>query len=246
MNANRIVNMLTRLYRPKPGDKYGAIKRIGITLLGLVAVFIYQYFDSSSSHRSSSAYTSSHQSSSSTSTISSNDAFLQHQLSDAQLMTVSPTYTNTEQLIKLGAQPCKVIDVHDGDTIKCTANSGKIFKIRLYGIDTPEVKQDYGKEATRALASLIDGKQIYVGVHDIDIYKRVLGIIFYNGQNLNYYMVNTGNAFVYKQAAKRSPLMNLYRAAQKHAQDAKLGLWNPSFYKNGKGPVDPYNYRHSK
>lgn len=40
----------------------------------------------------------------------------------------------------------KVISVADGDTITVLQNS-KQYKIRLYGIDTPEKKQDFGQKA---------------------------------------------------------------------------------------------------
>ena len=40
----------------------------------------------------------------------------------------------------------KVVSVHDGDTI--TVLSGKErTKVRLYGIDAPEKKQDYGQRS---------------------------------------------------------------------------------------------------
>ena len=49
----------------------------------------------------------------------------------------------------------KVVSVTDGDTIKVfNADQGQV-KIRLYGIDTPEKGQPYGKAAGKHLASLI-------------------------------------------------------------------------------------------
>jgi micrococcal nuclease len=49
----------------------------------------------------------------------------------------------------------KVVSVTDGDTIKVyNAEKGQV-KIRLYGIDTPEKAQPYGKAAGKYLASLI-------------------------------------------------------------------------------------------
>lgn len=45
--------------------------------------------------------------------------------------------------LSLLAHPAKVIKISDGDTI--TVLSGKEqTKVRLYGIDAPEKKQDYG------------------------------------------------------------------------------------------------------
>lgn len=51
----------------------------------------------------------------------------------------------------------KVIKVSDGDTI--TALQGKQqIKIRLFGIDAPELKQLYGKKSKRFLSNLITRK----------------------------------------------------------------------------------------
>jgi micrococcal nuclease len=47
----------------------------------------------------------------------------------------------------------KVVSVTDGDTIKVfNAEQGQV-KIRMYGIDTPEEAQPYGKAAGKYLAS---------------------------------------------------------------------------------------------
>ena len=70
----------------------------------------------------------------------------------------------------------KVVSVHDGDTI--TVLSGKKqTKVRLYGIDTPEKKQDYGQKSRQFLASLIAGQVVKVEPKGKDRYKRTLGII---------------------------------------------------------------------
>ena len=51
----------------------------------------------------------------------------------------------------------KVVSIHDGDTI--TALQGKQqIKIRLFGIDAPELKQLYGKKSKRFLSNLITRK----------------------------------------------------------------------------------------
>lgn len=62
----------------------------------------------------------------------------------------------------------KVISVADGDTITVLDNHHRQTKIRLYGIDTPEKGQAYGKKAKRFTASLVAGKQVSVKVYDRD------------------------------------------------------------------------------
>ena len=48
----------------------------------------------------------------------------------------------------------RVTGITDGDTIKVVVDREQI-KIRLYGIDTPEKKQDFGQAATRFVKSLL-------------------------------------------------------------------------------------------
>ena len=51
----------------------------------------------------------------------------------------------------------KVVSIHDGDTITILQNKQQI-KIRLFGIDVPELKQLYGKKSKRFLSNLITRK----------------------------------------------------------------------------------------
>ena len=49
------------------------------------------------------------------------------------------------------------------------------------GIDAPESKMPYGKEAKEALAKLVQGKCLRVLVYDEDRYGRSVGDIYSNG-----------------------------------------------------------------
>ena len=60
------------------------------------------------------------------------------------------------------AWTAKVVSVTDGDTIKVVNTEQLQVKIRLYGIETPEKGQPYGKDAGRYLASLIAGANVEV------------------------------------------------------------------------------------
>ena len=61
----------------------------------------------------------------------------------------------------------KVLYVSDGDTIavKKTENNketGNLIKVRLYGIDAPELNQDYGYASKEFLIKLIRGKTVRI------------------------------------------------------------------------------------
>nr|DAP02207.1 MAG TPA: nuclease-like protein [Caudoviricetes sp.] len=133
-------------------------------------------------------------------------------------------------LISLTAEQSKVIKISDGDTI--TVLSGKEqTKVRLYGIDAPEKKQDYGQRSKQFLASLIAGQVVEVEPKGKDRYKRTLGIIYYKGQNIDAQMVLNGYAWAYVKYSR------IYVDQEKTARENKRGLWQSS------DPTPPWVWR---
>ena len=122
----------------------------------------------------------------------------------------------------------------DGDTIHINK-----IKIRLHGIDTPEIKQKCtykeeewfcGKQASIELKKLINNQIIKCITNDIDIYNRYVAICFVNETNLNQLMVKKGWAVAYRYYSTD------YIIEEKYARDNKLGIWKGEFEK-------PYIYR---
>nr|DAW70944.1 MAG TPA: nuclease-like protein [Caudoviricetes sp.] len=133
-------------------------------------------------------------------------------------------------LISLTAEQSKVIKISDGDTIT-VLNSKEQTKVRLYGIDAPEKKQDYGQRSKQFLASLIAGQMVEVEPKGKDRYKRTLGIILYKGQDINAQMVLNGYAWAYVKYSK------IYVDQEKMAREKKLGLWQSN------DPTPPWVWR---
>ena len=130
----------------------------------------------------------------------------------------------------LFAFSAKVVKISDGDTI--TVLSGKEqTKVRLYGIDAPEKKQDYGQKSRQFLASLIAGQVVEVESKGKDRYKRTLGIIHYKGQDINAQMVLNGYAWAYIKYSR------IYVDQEKTARENKRGLWQSS------DPTPPWEWR---
>ncbi len=73
----------------------------------------------------------------------------------------------------------KVISVADGDTITILQNY-KQYKIRLYGIDTPEKKQDFGQKAKLFTSNMVFNKKVKVMPIDVDRYKRIVGMVYWS------------------------------------------------------------------
>ena len=124
----------------------------------------------------------------------------------------------------------KVISIHDGDTITILQNKQQI-KVRLFGIDAPELKQPYGKKSKQFLANLIAGKVVEVEENGKDRYKRTIGIVYLGNTDINAQMVANGYAWAYRKFSKK------YTAQESKAKSQKLGLWRD------KEPVPPWEWR---
>lgn len=86
-----------------------------------------------------------------------------------------------------------VLSVYDGDTFRTTAG----VWIRLLGIDAPEAGTISGAKAGDYLRALIDGKRVEVRSDPFDqwdVFKRVLGVVYLEGVNINKKMAIDGYA----------------------------------------------------
>ena len=116
-------------------------------------------------------------------------------------------------------------DVADGDTLRLKDSQGKTIKLRMKGIDAPEFRplQAYGPESRQAMINKVKGRQIEVLLISKDQYDRDLGIVYYQGVNLNEEQIRLGNAWSY--AYKRDPEYARMRDLEQEARSAKRGLW---------------------
>lgn len=94
-----------------------------------------------------------------------------------------------------------VSSVHDGDTITLQTETAT-KKIRLAGIDAPEIKQPYGFESRDALRQDILSQQVTVDTNKTDKYGRSVGKIMLNGEDINLKQVSRGMAWVYTDYIK--------------------------------------------
>ena len=129
--------------------------------------------------------------------------------------------------------------VIDGDTIHISFN-----KIRLEGIDAPEMKQkckrnhikvnyiinlnfkkEYfcGIKAKNELKKKIGNSRVKCISSGIDRYKRYLANCFVDKISLNKWMVRNGHAVAYRRYSK------IYEEDEDYAKQNKLGIWGGSF-----------------
>lgn len=153
--------------------------------------------------------------------------FLKHIFSCIILLFIACT-TNDELIYG------KVVRVADGDTITLLVDGNKQVKVRLYGIDCPETKQDFSKIAKQFTSDRSIHKNVSVEVIDIDQYGRTVGIVnLPNGEILNEELLKAGLAWHYKQYDQSDRFAKLESEARKN----KIGLWSI------KKPLEPWLFR---
>ena len=139
-------------------------------------------------------------------------------------LTLAATDQNLDELKKL-----TVTSIWDADSLR----AGDL-RLRLHGIDAPELKQHCLNEAKRSyncgqmardfLRSFIEiGAQIECQHLDTDRYRRLIVRCFHHGQDIAAQLVRAGWALAYRRYAKE------YIAAEKQAAAAKHGIWQGSF-----------------
>lgn len=131
-----------------------------------------------------------------------------------------------------------VIAVHDGDTITLKNESDQ-KKIRLAGIDAPELNQPYGVESRAALREAVIDKQVQIETTKTDKYGRVVGKVIVDGQDINLKQVQSGMAWAYREYLKELSKVDkaLYLETEAQSKAIAAGLWRDS------NPVEPWIWR---
>lgn len=84
-----------------------------------------------------------------------------------------------ERTLPNRSSSCTVGRVIDGDTLQCT--DGR--RIRLRGVDTPEVGEPGHREATRELRRRVEGRTVTVTPHHTNR-GRIVGDVTLGGRNI--------------------------------------------------------------
>ena len=130
----------------------------------------------------------------------------------------------------------RAIEVYDGDTITLLCNDKK-YRVRFYGIDAPEARQEHGIAARDALRKKILGREVTVNVVNLDRYGRAVGKVSLDSRNINLEMVREGHAWYYEAYARGEDEIE---RAHVRARREKRGLWKYD------SPTPPWKYRAAK
>lgn len=121
----------------------------------------------------------------------------------------------------------EVVRVYDGDTIQI--DDGR--KIRLIGVDAPEVESPYTKEepygslSRKYLSSLLAGKKVFIkeGEESRDRFGRTLAYVYADGILINGRIIRDGWAKAYVRFDHE--YKELFTTYEKEAKAKGLGIW---------------------
>ncbi|RPH03499.1 MAG: thermonuclease family protein [Alphaproteobacteria bacterium TMED93] len=138
--------------------------------------------------------------------------------------------------------PSRLVKVVDGDTIRILDQGSNIIKVRLAGIDAPEITQQYGIQSRIALKRMLKDRKFTIQILNKDRYGRSVGIIYIDQLDVNHNMIKEGNAWAYRKYLKTLPGQKgiYYIEAETTSKLGKKGLW--AFDK----PLSPWLYRRQK
>jgi len=129
-----------------------------------------------------------------------------------------------------------VVGVHDGDSLTLLVGGKNEVKVRLEGIDAPELKQDFGTASKKALSDMVYGKEVRLVETGKDRYRRTLANVYVGDAWVNLAMIERGMAWFFVKYSKDE----LLKRGEAEARKSKRGLW-----KEG-NPTPPWSWRAKK
>ncbi len=131
----------------------------------------------------------------------------------------------------------KVVRVIRGDTIKVQKDSGRIVRVVLAGVDSPEKGQPYEKRARAFVQKRALGQRVTVKMQGRNGYGHILGVVLLpGGRNLNRLLVAEGLAWADPDYDEDPELKKL----EERARRFRKGLWRDDH------PVPPWEFHRKK
>jgi|GEM_PF-3590759 len=135
--------------------------------------------------------------------------------------------------------------VVDGDTVIIERDNGSQERLRIVGIDTPEIVANnrpvecYGSEASTYAKQLLPTNSTVTFVHENkkDKYDRSLGYLsLVNGEDFGEVMIRDGYAYAYRSFNHKR--RSLYIRTESQARLQKNGLWDDDACRYSEQSID--------
>ena len=131
----------------------------------------------------------------------------------------------------------KVIEVNSGDVITIF-NLNRPVRVRLLGVDAPELDQAFGDVAKKHLADLVYDKSVLVEYSGIDGDHSVNGRVSFEGIDIGVQMIRDGAAWLDPSSQHRLSQTDreMYQESEAAARRERRGLWQQE------NPVAPWEF----
>lgn len=131
----------------------------------------------------------------------------------------------------------KVIEVNSGDVITIF-NLNRPVRVKLMGVDAPEMNQAFGDVAKKHLSDLVFEKSVLVEYAGIAADSSLTGRVLLNDADIGAQMIRDGAAWFEPNTGNRLNPTNrdVYQQSEQAARSEKRGLWQQE------NPVAPWEF----
>ncbi|AOW15385.1 hypothetical protein LPB072_05200 [Hydrogenophaga crassostreae] len=132
-----------------------------------------------------------------------------------------------------GGYSASVVRVVDGDTIWVRPDGGgRSKKLRIDGIDSPEICQTGGAAARDALRQRLQNQTLWVNERARDTYGRPLVRLTFKGEDMAAWMVSQGWAWSYRWRGDPGPFVS----EEAFARRKKKGIFSEGMLEAAEEP----------
>src|SRR5215217_5102949 len=119
----------------------------------------------------------------------------------------------------------KVIEVNSGDVLTIT-NLNRPVRVKLLGVDAPEMNQSFGDVAKKHLADLVLDKSVLVEYSGIAADSSLTGRVLLNDADIGAQMIRDGAAWFDTHSNRLSVTdRDVYQQSEQAARNERRGLW---------------------
>ena len=130
----------------------------------------------------------------------------------------------------------KVIEVNSGDVITIF-NLNRPVRVKLLGVDAPEMKQAFGDVAKKHLEDLVLDKSVLVEYSGIAADSSLTGRVLLNNADIGAQMIRDGAAWFDTNTNRLSGTeRDVYQQSEQAARNERRGLWQEE------NPVAPWEF----
>src|SRR5215217_4617929 len=131
----------------------------------------------------------------------------------------------------------RVIEVNSGDVIT-VFNLNRPVRVKLLGVDAPELDQAFGDVARKHLSDLIYDKSVIVEYSGISADGSVAGRVLLNGTDIGAQMIRDGAAWFDPNNLSRLSQTDreVYEQSEQAARSERRGLWQ------AENPTAPWEF----